>query len=392
MADDLEGLDFKSLCSKFDLMINLNKFRQAESITKHIQNKYPEQKNTYQYYKVILEYYSDRNSSIRMYDNLFLKSGLFTCEGYFFSHRVIPFEKQEIKLPEYISSNPIWCPLNPSIINTGDKYILNVRVSNYRILPGGTYLSLDQDKVIRTRNIVRELDYKFKVIDEYELHQPPEYQRNDKFGIKGLEDIRLFMYNDDLHFTSATYDTHKLNVQRVVLGKVRDKKIVNIINLDIPGQKRTTEKNWLPYVNDDKLLMVYSCQPFITLDCTNPRNIKLHSMNRCDGGYDLRQFRGSCPPIKYKDGYLFMIHQVYTKRDNSKVYVQRLVYEVNDKIRSFSHQFYFEQHEIEFCSGMCCDEEGDFVFTFGVNDIRAFIYRVKRDIVDDLVIGINVSE
>ena len=238
---NMEVLDFKSLCNKFDLMINIKNFDKAQEIIDQIENNYPKEKNTCAYYKVIVTYYDKRNESIKMYDKLFLTNNMFTCEGYFFSIKVSAFYKKEIKIN--IADN--YSPLNPSILRDNNGYIMNVRCSNYKIYPGGKYFSLDSDKIIRTRNLIRHLDNNFNIVEEYELVQPKQYCRNDDFGIKGFEDVRLVKNNDQLYFMSATYDTHKMNVQRVVLGKIENKEITNVFNLNIPGQKKTnTEKNF----------------------------------------------------------------------------------------------------------------------------------------------------
>lgn len=380
MSSNNNTLDFKSLCNKFDLMINMRRFEEADKVINQIETRYPKEKNTSLYYKVIMSYYLDRDNSFKQYDSLFFSRNLYTCEGYYYSVKIEASSKERISIN--LGNN--WNPLNPSIIRNDNNFTLNIRCSNYQILPGGRYVSLDSDKVIRTRNLIRVLDNNFRVIEEYELIQPDKCTRKDGFGIKGFEDIRLFMFNSTLCFSSATYDTHRLNVQRMVMGNIIDKEIVNVNNLDIPNQKKGTEKNWLPYEENGKLLFIYSCNPFLILDCTDHRNIKLHSCDRKDI-INLKHFRGSCPPIKYNLGYLFVIHQVYTRKDNSKVYVQRLVYQENNKIKSFSHQFYFEQLQIEFCSGMCQDQNNDFVFTFGIEDVAAYIYRVKKEVIDEMI-------
>lgn len=383
MNDENQVLTFDSLCVKFKNLININKYLEADEVNKIIKQRFPKEIHTNSYYNIILKYYTNKEESLKLYDQLFLSVGFnkFAPEGYFFSMKIESFKKVPIKIN---LPNP-WVPLNPSIIRKDDRYILNIRVSNYRIFPGGKYISLDSDKIIRTRNIIRELDLDLKVIDEYELIQPATYQRSD-WGIKGFEDVRLVSWNDQLFFSAATYDTHKLNVQRVVLCEIRDKKIYSVINLDIPGQKRTTEKNWLPYVKDNKLLFVYSYHPFIILNSSDPKKIKVHSNFKSDN-YDFRQFRGSCSPINYKDGEILLIHQVYTKSDNSKVYLQRLLYIKDNKIYGISHQFYFDCHQIEFCSGMCNDKNGDFLFTFGINDLSAYIYSVKKEVIDSMIVN-----
>lgn len=373
--------DFKSLGTRFNNAINNRKFDEAEEVLKLINKSSSSDTATVKYLETVLEYYRDFNKSLKSFDNLFLSNDFnkHTSEGYFFSLKIKPIRR----LPINLSVEYPWVPLNPSIIRDGDRYIMNIRVSNYRILPGGRYESLEKDKIIRTRNFIRIMNNNFEEIETYEIIQPERYTRNN-WGIKGFEDLRLFKHNDKLKFLSATYDTHNLNVQRVISGTIEDKKIVDVCrSLCVPGIPQHTEKNWLPFIYGSKVYCTYNYHPFTVLDITNPDKIQI--LNISDNRNNFRSFRGSATPLPYKNGFICLIHQVYTKSDNDKVYLQRFVYFEEFRIKKISHQFYFEDHRIEFCCGMCYDENGNFVFTFGVNDCGAFLYVVDKKTVDSIL-------
>jgi len=381
--NDNKKQQINSLCNKFNKEIFYKEYNDLENIVKEIE-KFSEGKDTAKYFRIVIEFYRDFNNSLKLYDTLILNLSFnkYLSEGYHYSVKI------ESKLNKIHLSVPYpWTALNPSIINNQNEFILNVRSSNYRILPGGNYTSLENDKVIRTRNFIKILDNNFKEKKTYEIVEPERYLKRD-WGIKGFEDVRIFNFNDTLKFLTATYDTHNLKCQRVVMADILKEEIENIINLNIPEIKRHTEKNWLPFQHDDKILCVYSYSPFIILDLTEPNRIKIKSNKKIP--YNFSSFRGSASPIKYNDGYICVIHQVYTEYDNRKIYVNRLIYfnKTDFNIKKISHQFYFQKHQIEFCCGLCIKDEDNFIFTYGVNDEDAYMSIVKKDLIDKMLYDI----
>ena len=61
--------------------------------------------------------------------------------------------------------------------------------------------------IIRTRNFLIHYDLNFNVLSQKEIIEnfPREY---DQSRIKGLEDCRLFTFNDQFWFMCATFGTH----------------------------------------------------------------------------------------------------------------------------------------------------------------------------------------
>ena len=387
MDNDIKRFNF--LCDKFNKEVFHKKYNELENLIKEIEKNYPKEKSITEYFKVVIEFYKNFTNSLKSYDNLSLSNTFnkYLSEGYYYSIKIK--SKQQIRVNLDIQYP--WTVLNPSIIKDEDNFIMNIRSSNYRILPGGNYVSLEEDKVIRTRNFIRIMDLSFTEIKTYEIIEPDRFLKRN-WGIKGFEDIRIFKFKDQLKFLTATYDTHNLNIQRVSQADIVNEKIVNIINLNIPGVKKITEKNWLPFQYEEKvgngvtkIYCVYSYSPFIILDITNTSKIKIASNLKVE--YNFTSFRGSASPIKYKDGYICLIHQVYTETDNRKIYTNRLIYFEEFIIKKISHQFYFQKHQIEFCCGMCISND-DFIFTYGVNDEEAYISVIDKGIIDEMIYSI----
>jgi hypothetical protein len=138
-------------------------------------------------------------------------------------------------------------------------------------------------------------------------------------------------------------------------------------------------------------------KPFHLLKWTNPTAImefnpdgsdsKVYVMNEYTPGFN--DMRGGSQVIKYKDGYLTLIHEteLYNSEQGRKdaTYRHRFIYWDKDfKEQKFSKLFSFMNMKIEFSCGMCIHNE-DFLITFGVQDNAAYILRVPQAIIEDFI-------
>jgi hypothetical protein len=137
--------------------------------------------------------------------------------------------------------------------------------------------------------------------------------------------------------------------------------------------------------------------PFHLLKWTNPTSLMKFDPN--GGETEVFQtseyipmpldMRGGSQVIKYKDGYLSIIHEtdLYNSEQGRKdaTYRHRFVYwDNNFKIKKFSNVFSFLNMKIEFCCGMA-EYKDDYLITFGASDNAAYILRVSKSFVDDFV-------
>lgn len=372
------------LRSDFMKSINSKKIDKSQAILNKIIELFPDQKQLIDYYRIVVEYYIDMKLSLRSYDNLFLAkdSNFYSPEGYYFSMKLPTNKTIELKSG---FGHP-WTSLNPSIVKFKNDFLINIRSSNY-IIQGTTYIPSDEKGHIKTRNKLLFFDSNLNGMRSIELKSRINYFRND-WGIKGFEDNRLFVHHNQLYVLSVTYDTHRLSVPRVVHGRIDPNSgiIDDVVELIIKGLPRDIpEKNWLPFSFNDRVYAVYSYHPFSVLNITDPNNISFIS-SKCNGKYNFKSFRGTASPIKYKDNhFLCVIHQVYSKQDNSRVYIHRfLEFNSNFEITRISFQFHFIDLQIEFCSGMT-DNGNEILLTFGINDIKAFLYSIDKNKIEEMM-------
>jgi len=83
------------------------------------------------------------------------------------------------------------------------------------------------------------------------------------------EDYRAFMYNNDVWFIVAYID-HDWNTHQCILDSeyrwIKDLKVDEPSLMNFTGKKEVIwEKNWLPFVQDNKLYIIYSTTPYFEL-------------------------------------------------------------------------------------------------------------------------------
>ena len=138
-----------------------------------------------------------------------------------------------------------------------------------------------------------------------------------------------------------------------------------------------TEKNWMPYIdNDNKQKVIYSLYPF------KIKSIEENDLKEICVLEDLKDYHGSSNGILYKGNYiLFLIHS-----NKEKVYSAFILFDpiINDIILSKPFVF-FKYSYIEFTCSLSMYNERIFV-SLGVNDSSAYIVELEKKAIDNLFI------
>jgi len=258
----------------------------------------------------------------------------------------------------------------PAIIKTKTGFRLNLRAVNYQITSTGQYNIKGDEGIVRTKNFILDLD---STLYKYRDFRLKDYELNPRYPgrIEGLEDIRLFEFKDKQYFFATCCECIKSRIPRIVLGEYDlDGNISFIKHLTI-GDKDNSEceKNWLPFVNNEQVYFIYSFNPLkiYRLDMDTYETELYH----IDKEKDDFQYRGSAPPISYKNGWLLTIHQVHYS--NPRKYYHRFVWYSKDfQTKKYSRLFYFEKIGIEYNLSICESSEG-LLITYSVNDASSNI-------------------
>lgn len=276
-------------------------------------------------------------------------------------------------------------PMNPAIQKTKKGYDVICRTVNYMQI-GATHFQnldlLDPAGTIKTRNFFVKYDRGFNLLSQQEIIENLPRERQKFRNVEGLEDCRIFTFNDSTWFTCTTLDTNYCGQPQVSLCKLEDDRSRKFIHVEklipfIGPDPCRCEKNWLPFLKDNKLHVIYSYDPFIVYQpdiesefCLINQSAQVQNDSQA---YDFSRFSGSAPPIEFDDGYLLMVHE--TVYDGQRYYLHRFVYlDKNFKITQVSKPFFFLHKGVEYCCGITLDHSNTkLVMAIGIEDREAYL-------------------
>lgn len=268
---------------------------------------------------------------------------------------------------------------NPSIIKHLNDLILNIREVSYDFdIEKNIYT---YDKTIDTYNHliynpkfesgkVLENDNVLTLDDKNIILNPNEY-------ITGFEDLRLISFNNKLYGLCTSIITNlEKNMNEMILFEINENKINNVLRLHGHGDG-ICQKNWMPFVKNNKINFIYSMDPFVVLEPNMTNGLCSVVVNK-KFNYNFSNYRGSSQPIEFDNGLLFIIHTVLFI-DSKRKYTHRFVHIDNEyKNIKVSPLFYFIKKTIEFVAGMT-EMNGKLLITYGFEDKLAYLASVESN-------------
>jgi hypothetical protein len=294
--------------------------------------------------------------------------------------------------------------MNPSVYVDDDGDILvNIRVVNYTLVHAEnkqlfpsrfgplTYLHPEADQRLVTENYLCRLDGDLKMTDSAKvemlnLHEPI-------WEFVGLEDARVVQWNGDYYLIGVRRDTTTNGVGRMEYSLVDiDKANWSVRELSrkripAPGADDSyCEKNWMPVVDTPYRFVKWSMPTELVY--ANP-----------DGGSEqlfVRQTptppadqRGGSQVIQWGNLYIAILHEVnlfknYLEQKDA-IYRHRLImWDQQFNFAGLSDAFSFLDARVEFAVG-AAKVGDDLLVSFGFQDNAAFILRVPKLVVEDLI-------
>lgn len=277
---------------------------------------------------------------------------------------------------------------NPTIL-FDEVLFVNFRCINYL-----AYISLNEKykKKINgwiSSNLVTSTNYlgyfendilqnKFKKLD---------LQEEQKSRYNGLEDAILTKWENSTYLcgTRCDKDTDK---GRFCIYTLNEKyEPIKEIVINDENYVGNIEKHWSPIEG----------RPFTFIKWTNPTEII--TIDRKTGDVEKRtvnpqtkicssNLRGNCQTVKYKDGYLGIVHDTkryYNKK--SELYSSYkhyfIQYNKNLEIVRISKPFNFEVNDIEFCCGLQI-VDGKVYISYSVYDAIPVLIKFNEEYIDEL--------
>ena len=307
--------------------------------------------------------------------------------------------------PLLISSKDLSGPslTNPSVLVVDERIIVNIRNVNYTLYHSElnkfehmwgplSYIHPENDNHLRTTNYIAELDNNLDIIYYNKIDTSLFDTYQPQWEFVGLEDCRLIEWEKKIYVCGVRRDLDTKGTGRMELSEIQflNEEIKEISRYRIPGPPPDTEycmKNCTPIEG----------KPFHLLKWTNPTSImKFNPIGKPSEVYETNEYtpakndmRGGSQVIKYKNGYLTLIHEtdLYNSEQGKKnaTYRHRFVYwNENFQERKLSKLFSFLNMKIEFCCGIA-EYKNNFLITFGAQDNAAYILRVPKCVVEDFI-------
>lgn len=259
---------------------------------------------------------------------------------------------------EYEASS---CSLVPT--TDGSAYLMNARYVNYRIDERGAYHMRSADGHVKTKNALVPLNSQFQPTESPRFLEE-DYQRHPS-NIEGLEDMRLFYYDDKLHFIASSKDISSLGKVVMTMGKY-DAKQARAYNVHVlePPTPSDCQKNWIPVPNKyldhipaakERINVIYGWCP-LQIGSVIPEEAdihggKLHIHTVQNTPTSWTHFRGSSNLVEYNDRLYCVAHHV--KYVSPRNYLHALVeFSKEMKPLRYTPFFTFRKTSIEYCIGL----------------------------------------
>jgi hypothetical protein len=341
------------------------------------------------------------------------------------------------KVTTHMYNYPIIEGYNPSsaayLFHKG-KHWLNTRYVNYWYYPDGWYMFYDGTRIIRTKNVLSELNFQSENVDQdgqaspgslgllcpgqamladdtadsspiltpnnyVEISETIDLQKYDMYS-RGIEDIRLYSVRDQMKYIATTVGYHSTGGNRMIVGNYQsDTHDLAVSSLIEPPTDTFLEKNWVPLVLNNPLsefhgreLFIYGWGPFSVGEIHNDSvsGIKkleiiyqenktrlapfFHKMKGSAIFVDTAELKDGSPNVTTyfdRNNLIGVVH--FSEELRPRHYFHMLVELDRRTLRPlrYSEPFYFDSVSIEFCIGFSISlHTGEYLF---------WISRMDRD-------------
>jgi len=296
--------------------------------------------------------------------------------------------------------------MNPSVYMDHGVLMCNIRHVNYTLYHSEIkkfqhrygplqYLHPEDDRHLRTWNYLAILNEDCSIrhvvsVDTTKLDVEPIWE------FVGLEDARLFRWENKLYLSGVRRDTTTNGQGRMELSEIKAKTAyaseISRVRIPAPGADNSyCEKNWMPILD----------QPYHYVKWSNPTEVVKYDpntnitttvhLNQNSYMPNLPDFRGGSQCIPYDNHYLAVVHEVdLTKHETGQkdgVYKHRFVVWDRDwNLIRYTDNFSFLGADIEFCCGAAWVKD-QLLISFGFQDNAAFILKMPKSHLDQLIWG-----
>ena len=294
--------------------------------------------------------------------------------------------------------------MNPSIYNDNGKLIVNLRSVNYTFYhseeklfqhPYGplTYVHPENDIKLRTWNYYLELNDQYE-IQKYCKIDTSKFPDKELWDFVGLEDARIFRWNDKLYLSGVRRDEDTVGTGRMELCEIvvegQTVKQVSQVRIEPPLDPNSyCEKNWMPILDKPYHYIKWSNPTEVVK--VDPKTGKSEQIfigeQKPIDGYS----RGGSQIVSWKDGYVAIIHEVdlfksEVGRKDAVYYHRVLFWDKNFNLQKWSKRFFIMGAHVEFCVGLAI-HNGNMLMTFGFQDNAAYLLKFDESVLEEFLNG-----
>lgn len=276
----------------------------------------------------------------------------------------------------------ILVPMNPSLVHHQGQLWVNLRLVDWYLdIASGSYGTRDPKGHYRTKNLLGPYDNgSTEKMDWLKVDHPPKVRDHH---VRGFEDCRYFSFQGRLGFVGLGTRTHPEHTHKLSLGWIDGTTMTQITPLRLTMEKRT-QKNWLPFVYQDQIHLVYQYSPFEVLRYEDGKVTKVISKPTFPGWSD---FCGGAAPIPFEDGWLMVIHTLSYRNNNTalRTYWHRFLWlDAELTPTKVSREFRLACNDIEYVSGLV--SHSDLIgLGYGYRDREARIRWVHPDTISQML-------
>jgi hypothetical protein len=299
--------------------------------------------------------------------------------------------------------------MNPSVmVDDNEDILVNLRHTNYTLFHSENtqkfpsrwgplaYLHPEKDPKLGTTNYLVRLNSDLKVTD-YCLIDTSENDIEPLWEFVGLEDARLVKWEKKYYMIGVRRDVKPNGEGRMELVEIKinkkewTAKEKSRIRIPAPGDDNSyCEKNWYPIIDKPYHFIKWTSPVEVvkTYPTLPPRCEQVVTKPGLPVESDLR---GGSQMIRWNENlYLSIAHETelfwnYLGQKDG-IYRHRLCVWDNEfnLIGISPEKFSFLDARIEFCAG-AAKLKNDLLISFGFQDNAAFILRVTKDVVEQMI-------
>lgn len=295
--------------------------------------------------------------------------------------------------------------MNPSIfIDDNGSILCNVRHVNYTLFHSEgkqfhhyygplQYIHPENDRTLTTTNYLCHLDNNLNIIRTNKINTS-QFDAPPIWTFVGLEDIRLFKWDNKLYGSGVRRDTTTNGIGRMELSEysitTNSVDEISRFRIPAPGEDNSyCEKNWMPILDKPYHYIKWSNPTeVVKVDPINKKCITVH-LEESKVIPGLCDFRGGSQVVNWNGYYLAVIHEVRLfnselGRKDAKYYHRFVLWDKTFNIVTFSELFDFMGGDIEFCCGLATLNE-EFLISFGFQDNAAYILRFPQSLMVNIL-------